>query len=85
MHVPREERTEVVMMSTIDVPVEVLALKSEFGSVVKCRDGCIHVSVDKVVLRLDKAEYWSLMEMLSEAARRLAGADTGVRSRRVEG
>ena len=71
-------------MSAVDVPLEVLALKPAFGSVAKCRDGCIHVTVDNVVLRLGKAEYWMLMEMLSEAARRLAGADTAVRSGRGE-
>lgn len=64
--------------------VEVLALKPAFGSVAKCRDGSIHVLVDDVVLRLEKADYWTFMEMLSEAARRLAGADTAMRSRSIE-
>jgi hypothetical protein len=68
-------------MSTIDIAVEVLASKPAFGSVTTYRDGCIHVSVADVVLRLGKAEYWTLMEMLSEAARRLAEADPAPRGR----
>jgi hypothetical protein len=76
----RSANREVMTMSSVDVPLEVLALKPACGSVAKCRDVCIHVTVDKVVLRLGKAEYWTLMEMLSEAARRLAGADTALGS-----
>lgn len=63
-------------MSAIDVPLEVLALKPAFGSVAACRDGYIRVAVGDAVLRLGTAEYWTLMEMLSQAARRLAGADS---------
>lgn len=65
--------------------VEVLALKPAFGSVAKCRDGSIHVLVDDVVLRLEKADYWTFMEMLSEAARRLAGADSDRDARGLKG
>lgn len=70
------------MMSAANAPSEVLAVRSAFGSVVKCRDGRIHVSVDRVVLRLGEGEYWALMEMLSEAARRLAGAGAGMAGNR---
>ncbi|MQA30056.1 MAG: hypothetical protein GEU82_09490 [Luteitalea sp.] len=64
--------------------MDVLALKPAFGFVATCRDGCIHVSVGDVVLQLGTAEYWTLMEMLSEAARRLAVADPAQRQGWVE-
>lgn len=63
-------------MSAVDMPLEVLAVKPAFGSVATCGDGCIRVAVGDAVLRLETAEYWTLMEMLSEAARRLVGADS---------
>lgn len=72
------------MMSAADTPSEVLATRSAFGSVAKCREGCIHVSVDTIVLRLGESEYWALREMLSEAARHLAGADPAIRSSRID-
>lgn len=56
----------------ISAPSEILAAKPTFGSVTKGRDGYIQVAVGEVVLRLAKADYWTLMEMLSDAARRLA-------------
>lgn len=54
---------------------DLLAWKPAFGSVVAGRDGCVQVAIGDTVLRLGKADYWTLMELLSDAARRLVGAD----------
>lgn len=62
-------------MSAAPTLVEVLARKPAFGSVVRRPDGWVRVSVGQFVLHLDKADYWTLMEMLSDAARRLAGSE----------
>lgn len=51
---------------------ELVAVKPAFGAVERLDDGGVHVTVGDTVLRLCAAEYWTLMEMLSDAARRLA-------------
>jgi len=56
---------------------KVVAQRPAFGSVVADGDDRVLVAVGRVVLSLGTAEYWTLMEMLSEAARCLAGARPG--------
>jgi hypothetical protein len=65
-----------------DEPIfEIVALRPAFGSVSAGHDGSVQVSVGDVVLQLRAADYWTLMEMLSDAARRLAGGRHGARRR----
>ena len=71
--------------ASIDQPLQVLALKPAFGSVATSRDGRIRVAVGDAVLELAESDYWVLMEMLSEASRRLASTDTPMRDDRLVG
>jgi hypothetical protein len=63
---------------------EVVASKPAFGSVSAGHYGSVQVSVGEVVLQLGAADYWTLMEILSDAARRLASADRGTGHRFAE-
>lgn len=57
------------------VEFEIVAMRPSFGSVTSRRDGSVQVAIGDVVLRLTAADYWVLMELLSDAARRLAGTE----------
>lgn len=54
--------------------LELVAAKPDVGSVSRADDGRVQVVLRDVVLRLHENDYWMLMEMLSDAARRLADA-----------
>lgn len=51
---------------------EIVALKPAFGSVAAGPDGSVQVAVGDLVLQLCAADYWTFMEMLSDAACLLA-------------
>lgn len=49
-----------------------LSSKKDFGWVMRCPNGCIHISIGNLTFRLSEAHYWTLMEMLSESATEIA-------------
>ena len=45
---------------------ELLALKSGFGSVFRCGNGCLHLRVGRVAMNVE--EYYELVDMINTSA-----------------
>ena len=52
--------------------LRILSRREEFGVVAQCPNGCIHICVG--LRTLDK-QYWTLMELLTESAQKIANPD----------
>jgi hypothetical protein len=51
--------------------------QSDFGSVLRCPGGCVHVSFQNVGFRLSERQYWELVELLSKASLALRSRSGG--------
>ena len=49
-------------------PYQLLALKNGFGSVFRCDNGCLHVSVGRVAIAMNVEEYYELVDMINTSA-----------------
>lgn len=58
----------------------VLSARDRFGSVQRRADGWIQICVRDSAIRLVEADYWTLMESLSQSARALASASADAAS-----
>jgi hypothetical protein len=56
---------------TVDRRYQLLAFKNGFGSVYRCREGCIHVNVGRVAVAMSEEEYTQLVEMIHTSAANL--------------
>ena len=52
--------------------VRILSRREEFGVVARCPNGCIHICVGNTALRLSTEQYRTLMDLLAEAAQKIA-------------
>ena len=55
--------------------LRILSRREEFGVVARCPNGCIHICVGNTALRLSTKQYWTLMELLTESAQKIANPD----------
>ena len=56
--------------------LQVLSSQEEFGSVVRCPRGCIHICVGNTSLRLSTKQYWELVDLLAESTKKIASLAT---------
>jgi hypothetical protein len=52
----------------VDGPYQLLALKNGFGSVFRCGNGCLHLSVGRVAIAMNVDEYYELVDMINTSA-----------------
>ena len=52
----------------MDSPYQLLALKNGFGSVFRCDNGCLHISVGRVAIAMNVDEYYELVDMINTSA-----------------
>lgn len=52
----------------VEGPYQLLALKNGFGSVFRCGNGCLHVSVGRVAIAMNVDEYYELVDMINTSA-----------------
>jgi hypothetical protein len=52
----------------VDRPYQLLALKNGFGSVFRCGNGCLHLSVGRVAIAMNVEEYYELVDMINTSA-----------------
>jgi hypothetical protein len=47
---------------------QLLAIKNGFGSVFRCGNGCLHLSVGRVAIAMNTEEYYELVDMINTSA-----------------
>jgi hypothetical protein len=52
----------------VESPYQLLALKNGFGSIFRCGNGCLHLSVGRVAIAMNVEEYYELVDMINTSA-----------------
>lgn len=54
-----------------------LAMKGDFGSIYQCAEGCFHLQLGPVNIRLTKEAYFDLVDMVHTSAANYEAANGG--------